>query len=86
MACQLARLNQSIKADKYEIKSWYGRPLFHMCLDPIGGGGGGETTTQTTTTTTTVTVTTTLPPQCLCVFDVDRTLTGCSCRLWKVSA
>jgi len=41
-----------------------------------GCGGGGTTTTPTTTTTTITTVTTTLPPQCLCVFDVDRTLTG----------
>jgi hypothetical protein len=33
-----------------------------------GGSGGGTTTTSTTTTTT--------PNTCLCVFDVDRTLTA----------
>lgn len=41
-----------------------------------GCGGGGTTTTPTTTTVTTTTVTTTLKPSCLCIFDVDRTLTG----------
>jgi hypothetical protein len=51
-------------------------PIFiGMVLSGCGGGGSGTTTTAGPPTTTTVT--TTLPPaHCLCVFDVDRTLTG----------
>lgn len=46
--------------------------LVAVGLSGCGGGGGGPTTTVTTTTITTTTVNN----NCLCVYDVDRTLTG----------
>jgi len=46
-----------------------------MAVALSGCGGGGDAGTTTTVTTTTVT-TTTVNDNCLCVYDIDRTMTG----------